>query len=363
MQVFNQELIDRTIKFLKNITKQDKVAVVHHTDPDGVTSGVLMCKLVERLRGRPVDLRHNQPGVVHGFSNETLQLLQKEKINKVITTDLTSEENYENWKDIEEFAEILIVDHHPTRYEETDRTTIIKPQLFTKSVLPSKYCAAKLVYDLGSRVIDLTDLDWIAAIGVITDITTDCWETFLKEVFEKYHFVKGKTWFDSVLGKAGSTMSSAECYDEKLIYKIFGIVYRAKTPGDIINSELQQYQKIITQEINYWISNLKEKSETDNDTIYYEINPKYHVKSSISTILGIENPNKTIFVITKENDKALISARRSDYKKDMGAILRKATENIPNATAGGHIPAAGATIPLEHYAGFKKKLFEILKNE
>ncbi|MBI5065349.1 DHH family phosphoesterase [Candidatus Woesearchaeota archaeon] len=364
MQVFNQGLVDKALSFLKGITKDDRVAVIHHTDPDGVSSGVLMCKLIERLRGKPVDLRHNQPGTVHGFMTETLELLKTEKINKVVTTDITSEENYPNWKDIEEFAKILIVDHHPIRYEETDCTIIIKPQLFQKEIIPSKYCASKLVYDLGMRVVDMSDLDWVASIGVISDITSDCWDSFLQEVFKKYNFIKGKSWFDSTIGRVASVMSSTECYDENLVYQVFGIVYRAKEPQDILNSELKKYKEIISKEVEYWISNLEKKAEIypEIEAIYYEIAPKYHVKSSISTVLGVEKPNKTIFVISKENNKALISARRGDYKKDMGAVLRRAIEGIPNSNAGGHPPAAGAIVPLEHYEKFKKKLFEILKN-
>lgn len=362
MNIFNKELINSTLNFLKNLSCEDRIAVIHHTDPDGITSGVLMYKLIERLRGKQPELRHNQPGTLHGFTKKTLKLLQEKKINKVITTDITVEENYENWKKIEKFAKILIIDHHPLKYEKTEQTIIVKPQLFTKDVIPSKYCAAKLVYDIASRLVNMTDLDWLAAIGVITDITTDCWEDFLTKVFKKYNFVKGENWFDSLLGKAGNVMSSAECYDESIVYKIFNIVYNAKTPFDIINSELKQYQEVIQKEINYWVSNFDKKAKIQEDIIYYEINPKYNVKSSVSTILGLKNPNKTIFVVSKEKNNFLISARRSDYKKNMGEILKKATEKIPNSTAGGHIPAAGATVPLEHYNEFKKKLFKILKN-
>ncbi|PIN81900.1 hypothetical protein COV11_00565 [Candidatus Woesearchaeota archaeon CG10_big_fil_rev_8_21_14_0_10_30_7] len=362
MNIFNQELINKSITFLKNIKKSDRVAVIHHTDPDGISSGVLMCKLIERLRGKQPDLRHNQPGIIHGFTDETLELLKSDKINKVITTDISPDENYENWKDVEEFAEILIVDHHPLIYEETDRTIILKPQLFQKDILPVRYCAAKLVYDLASYLVDMSDLDWIASIGIIGDVASPAWEDFLDKTFKKYNFVKGKDWFDSILGKTASTMSCAECYDESLIPKVFGILYRAKTPEEIINSELKQFKEIIQEEIQYWIKNLNEKAEfyPEIETIYYKITPKHHVKSSISTNLGIKFPNKTIFIVSEENDLMLISARRGDFKKSVNDILKKAIINIPDAQAGGHIPAAGARVPKQYYEVFKKRLLEVL---
>ena len=51
MEIINQELINKSLEILKNITKKDKVCVIHHTDPDGVSSGVILAKAIERLRG------------------------------------------------------------------------------------------------------------------------------------------------------------------------------------------------------------------------------------------------------------------------------------------------------------------------
>ena len=46
--------------FISGISKNDRVAVMHHTDPDGVSSGVIMSKVIERTRGKKIDLRWNQ---------------------------------------------------------------------------------------------------------------------------------------------------------------------------------------------------------------------------------------------------------------------------------------------------------------
>lgn len=365
MNIHNKELLKKVEEFLKNIKKEDKVAIIHHTDPDGVCSGVLAAKLVEKIRGKKVDLRHNQDRSTHGFTDETAKLLKQKKINKVITTDISSEENYENWKKIEEFAEILIIDHHPTIYSETQKTTIIKPQLFQEEIIPVKYCASKLVYDIASRIIDFSGNDWIAGIGIIGDIGTDVWKEFLEKTFNKYKFKKNKDWFETILGEGAKTISSVECYDDKITYQTFEILYNAKKPEDLINSELKKYREIINKEIKYWIENLEKKAEIhpEIETIYYEIQPKHDVKSAISTILGLKYPDKTIFTITKNKQTTNISARRGDFTKKTNEILKKTTENIPNSMSGGHPVASGAKIPTKYYSQFKKKLFETLKNE
>ncbi len=365
MKITNPKLLEKVENFLKSITKQDKIAIIHHTDPDGVSSGVLAAKIIEKIRNKKIDLRHNQDRSIHGFTNESVELLKKNKINKVITTDISSEENYENWKKIEKFAEILIIDHHPTIHDSTIKTTIIKPQLFLEGIQSVKYCASKLVYDIASRITDFSENDWISCIGIIGDVASTAWEEFLEETFKKHKFKKGKDWFDTILGEGAKTISSVECYDDKLTYQTFEILYNAKKPEDLINSEIKKYTKLIDEEIQYWIKNLETKAEIhpEIETIYYEIQPKYDVKSVISTILGIKYPNKTIFTVTQNKETTNISARRGDFTKKTNEMLKKATENIPNAMAGGHPVSSGARIPTKYYAKFKEKLFEILKDE
>ena len=112
MEIINQELINKSLEFLKNITKKDKVCVIHHTDPDGVSSGVILAKAIERLRGKKIDLRHNQKGSLHSLTKETIDLLRKKEINKLLVIDIGPEDNMETLALASEIAEILIIDHH-----------------------------------------------------------------------------------------------------------------------------------------------------------------------------------------------------------------------------------------------------------
>ena len=51
----NHELFARAHSFLSALKKADKVAVIHHTDADGVCSGVLAARAIENFRENKVD--------------------------------------------------------------------------------------------------------------------------------------------------------------------------------------------------------------------------------------------------------------------------------------------------------------------
>jgi single-stranded DNA-specific DHH superfamily exonuclease len=89
MRLKNKKLVNKFKDFINSITKKDRVAVIHHTDPDGVCSGVIISKLVERARKKKIDLRINQKGNIHHITDRTLKKLKSKEINKVIITDLT----------------------------------------------------------------------------------------------------------------------------------------------------------------------------------------------------------------------------------------------------------------------------------
>jgi len=170
MKFKNQALVNRFKKFITSITSKDRVAVIHHTDPDGVCSGVIISKVVERIRGKKIDLRINQYHAAHRILDETIKQLKKKKINKVITTDLATDEDPINIRKLAKFADILIIDHHPVLHKFPLKNVIVIKSKLISSKAP--YCASKMCYDLGSLVKDVSDLDWLAVVGSIGDIAT-----------------------------------------------------------------------------------------------------------------------------------------------------------------------------------------------
>ncbi|MBI2529632.1 MAG: hypothetical protein HYW05_00630 [Candidatus Diapherotrites archaeon] len=160
--------------FVSGISAGDRVAVLHHTDADGVCSGVIAAKALEKIIGKRIGLRLTQNYGEFAVTQKTAKMLRRAGINKVVTADLSVDENPKHIKEIEEFAELLIIDHHKI-YEDLNsrKTAFIKAQFISREIEPGNYPASKLCYDLFSMFVDLSDIDWIAACGILTK-NTDC---------------------------------------------------------------------------------------------------------------------------------------------------------------------------------------------
>ncbi|MEM4263840.1 MAG: DHHA1 domain-containing protein [Candidatus Woesearchaeota archaeon] len=363
MKVTKQVLENRFKKFFSSITKKDRVAVIHHTDPDGVCSGVIAAKLVERLRGKKIDLRLNQKGNVHFITKQTYKKLKAGKINKVIITDLTVDETPAYFKKIEKFADTLVLDHHAIyRNFNSKKTIMIKPQMFCK-IPPNTYTASKLTYDFGCSIADITDLDWIAAVGLIGDIAARSWKAWLTNVFKKYKIKTNKDLFKTGLGEVAILISSAESYDVKNVKLSFDILYNSESYKNVLKSKLNRFRKIIDDEITYYLHNIKKQAIFEGDFIYYEIQPRYHTKSPLSTILGLKYPHKSIIVVDTRQNPISISARRNDAKLKINHLLKDAAQGIKGVSGGGHAVSAGALIPKKSFCKFKINLFRLLRKE
>jgi len=360
------KLIERFRNFINSISKDDIVAVLHHTDPDGICSGVIMSKLVEKTRGKKIDLRLNQSAGAIAVTKETVEILKNIKVTKLIMTDLSSDQSPENLKEIEKFANILLIDHHKIYNDlNSEKTIFIKPQLVSDKN-PSAYPASKFCFDLASEIRDMNEFDWIAGIGLIGDCAFNEWNQFLDETFAKYKIEKKQDVFQTKLGLCASLISDAESFDTSKVEEAFNVVYNSESPNDVLNSSLKKYKETVENEINYWKSHIKEFAEfyDDINLIFYIIKSKYRIKAPLNTRLSIEQPNKTILLL-QESDKNMISisARRRDETIAVNDLLENAVKNLEGASGGGHIPAAGATIRKEDLKKFKENILKLLKAE
>ena len=254
---------------------------------------------------------------------------------------------------------MLIIDHHKIYHDVNNKTVMIKPQLIGK-IQPSRYCTAKLAYDICSKICDISDLDWLAAVASIADIATEPWKKWLKKVFKKYGFVLKKDLFQTKLGKTASVINSAYTYNPKTVKKTVEIVFKARKPKDIINSKLKKYYNKIQKEIEQTVKEFKSKSEKIKDLRFYTIKTKYRIGSTISTILGLKYPHTTIIIAKSEKGTINMSARRHDQKIAVNDLLEKATKGLKGSNAGGHKPAAGARIRKKDLKLFKERILRLI---
>ena len=346
----NHELFARAHEFLGKISKKDKVAVIHHTDADGVCSGVLAARAVENFREKKIDFSFCQNDGETSITKETVKILREKGINKVIITDLAVDETPATIKALEKFADILIIDHHlKQKGLSSEKTTVIKAE-DVSDIEPSQYPATKLTYDIFFEILGERPA-WIAAVGIIGDYAGKTWKDFIESV-EK----SGVNSDDLKAAEALVAYARAAAGTEG-VQKAFDVFYPALNVRTILESPLSEYKSAVEKELHHHIAEHIDKAMFVEDTVLYEFESKYNIKSRLSNRLSQElYPDKTVLVLQKGKERVDISARRQDMKKSMASLVRYAVSGIPNSLGGGHAPAAGGYFPIKYLEKVKKKL-------
>jgi len=232
-------------------------------------------------------------------------------------------------KEIEKFADVLILDHHSIQNDvNSKKTVMIKPQFFSK-IEPSRYCAAKLVYDLFSRRLNISDLKWLAVIGIYGDMAEKQWQDFIESANLPAETIKD----------AGGLIVYARSFDEKNgPAKAFKAFYSAKSIDDVLKSSLSKYAEKIEAELSHYIKTAKSLRNftLKKGLIIYEITPLYNIKSELVNRLSREYyPDKTCIVIQKKGKTASIGQGTRPEKVAMNELLIKATAGIAGASGAG----------------------------
>ncbi len=352
---------------MRAMNTKDRIAIIHDADPDGICAAAILTRLIERIRGKTVDLRLAREDGNHNISPDMITQLKKNKITHIITADLPVEENTQTLNQAAQFAHIIIIDHHKIlSTPKNKKVLLIKPQLIWKEPNPAYYATAKMAYDLGSRICDLRDLEWIAGAGLIGDSGFMQWSTYLTALLKRLRILSKKNWFDTELGKVPSTISLALCFNKKYTARCYDELLSAKTWKEFNASTLKKYRSAVEKEIKKHIHQFATVKQKDG--IYlYEMKPSYRITGTLSTILGHKHAHKTVIIVDSSQDPICISARRNDSKIATNELLTCAIKNISGARGGGHIPAAGASVPKKHYHKFKEELYKtsklLLKNQ
>jgi len=331
----------RFLDFINHISDKDKVALISHTDLDGLTSAKVVNEFfkTENL----FFLNYS------GFNLDFVKKLKQESFNKIVFTDF-SITNFDLIKELETFANILIIDHH--RFDKdlnSDKTVFVNTY---------DYCASYICYVLFSKVVDLEKWDWLVACACLADWAFFNNQAWMKKVYEKYE--------DEFVIEGKGIRNSGKIYEIETIL-VRAIIYFGKNLNkvyEMISSdiekilELKKYSGEVQAEIDESIERFDKEKEIYGEIYFWEFNPKFGIKSIVCTLVSAREYNKAFIFISSSEKYYLISARRQDKKQDMGKLLEELTEGFEDSSAGGHIPAAGSHFLKKDLAEFKKRLGE-----
>jgi len=331
--------------FLNNIdAEKDRVAIVtDEGDLDGLSSGIFMEEILQNkgIKNYEVFFATYYPDQVLDLISE----LEEGEFSHVITMDLAFE-GFKGFEELRSKFNYFLIDHHPLQKEFVDTKGIIKTK--------SHDCAAWVVYNLGKNLglLDFKKWEKLAKATVFTEFSYLNHPDKLTLIADNNPNITPDNVKETESGKLGISINNAILYLGKDHKTIFNLIKK------------EDYQEISTysDEIEKELTRLREdfwKNAEFNEAkqvYFYEINSKYYIKKTFSSIISLEKP-ECIFVIYTKHDNAIpLSMRSQSGRVNLNELIKKSIMGLNEATGGGHPKAAGATISLEDFPKFKENI-------
>jgi len=330
----------RFFEFFSKLNEKDKIALISHTDLDGIAAAKVVDKVIKPDLIRLANYTE--------LNTSLIEELKQNKITKLILTDMNVNETF--FQEMEKNFQSLIIDHHPPQKDfNTEKTVFINSQ---------ENCAAYISYYLFSKTQNIENLDWLVACACIADFKYLNNKKFMSKTLEKYN--DRLELINNSIKKSGKffrlqwTISLALIYFEKNEKKVFDLI------GEKIESikNLEKYSTKINKYVDLCLKKFEKEKQEINGRIFWEFNPKFKISSLICTIASLREKNKT-FIIAHPNRKFYhFSIRRQDKGEDTNKLAKNLTSNLKNSGGGGHIAASGGYILIKD----KEKLKENLKS-
>ncbi len=332
----------RFLNFIKGIKDTDKIAIISHTDADGVISAKVASKVLKNAIVRFAG--YNE------LNEKIVSWVKENKINKVFMCDL-SIEDYKFVKQMEKIVKLVIVDHHTFEKDLNNKKTVF--------LNAHGFCASYLSYYLFSKVQDLEKIDWLVACASVADWAFFDNAEWMDKIYKKYgekfnaseNLIKTGKFWDLEYNISLAILYFKHDLQEGL-RKIFDNL--GEKFGEI--GDLEKYSKIVHVEIAKGINDFYINKEDIKDGYFIEFSSQYPIKEVVVNILASKTPNKTFIVAQKGDAGMKVSARRQDGSVNLPELLKKLIVGFEKATAGGHIKAAGTQFPLRYYEEFKKRV-------
>ncbi len=352
-------LLLRLKEFCSDLDKKDRVALLHHSDPDGFCSAAIVLKALKKLTGKMPVVIENYEYADNKRAKAFLKKAAEKKTNKLIILDISIDGD-PNWKRlVKPFEKVLIIDHHKLYEDLSSKKTIFIKAQFVSKREPSSYPCSKLCFDLVGKCAKISNADWIACIGIIGDKGYPHWKPFFKKTMKR----TGLDLF--TLTDLTYLVGATEVMAREKMNSLLLLFFEAKSPKEILRSPFSKYLEKMKMELDrqIWLCMENALFFPELELVLYETRTvREGIKSYVVNELSELSPNRTVILIQDSGKKYLrVSARRQDCRIKMNELLERSIRGIPDANGGGHIPAAAARIPKRFESKFKKNLMKTLK--
>jgi single-stranded DNA-specific DHH superfamily exonuclease len=344
------------VEFLNNIKKTDEILIVFNNDGDGICSCSLVMKFLE-ITGRKKPYIISQP---MPMDKNIINKIKSTFPQKIIFLDLVVDQQEDIVKKIRGFADILIIDHHKIQKNLNGRTIVHYNPRFTKkdAYQSTSYCVYKII----SQLVDVKDVLWIAAVGMISDYNLEGSKDLETEAKKSYDI--GTPLYESFLGRLSDMIAATRATKLMSCEEMVHLFLKIKDPKNLENTKdtdklIQSYKEIENEKISIMADANKNTNITKN-LVLYEIKSKFNLDALISTMLSENYRNKLVLVYSKSGNRYKVSARNQDKNIDAARIMKNAVAGL-KGSGGGHEAAAGAVVDAKDWDKFLEHVKELVE--
>jgi nanoRNase/pAp phosphatase (c-di-AMP/oligoRNAs hydrolase) len=328
------------LDYLSKLGNKDRIGVLSHADLDGVASAVLVNEILKNKKLKIKELKfleHKKE-----MFKESRERFARKKINKLFICDISIAQYTEEFQELRKQFDVFLIDHHPSN---TKGDNIIQ----TKTT----DCTTFTIYELAKNYFDLSKWEWLVCAAMVSDGAYRD-ESNFQFIKQRYPNTNSENLFSSEIGELTKKISSAIIYfkgEEKKIYNLI-LKNRLKSFG--------RYSDLVEKEVKRITDKFRKEAEfyPEKNLYFYYTHPKYSISSTVTTILSVEQPEKSfIFVSDIDGEPDFYKASsRSQKGGDMNLLMKKGIEGLENATGGGHVVASAARFMKKDFEKFKENI-------
>ncbi|MDP2666139.1 MAG: DHH family phosphoesterase [Candidatus Diapherotrites archaeon] len=364
LPIKDQSNLDAALSFLQEISVEDRVAIIYDPDGDGISAAAVTVRALKKWRGKRPEYIHPFPFSRGYVADDLPEQLKKLGVTKLITLDKSVDQmGVPFLLRLGEACETLIIDHHRVVTPlQMQGVIIAKPDIIWETE-SSSFPTAMFAYTLFSHFMDVTDSDWIACIGIVSDAAYPRWKDFVDASLMRGNYPVMDVPFENAFGRLSGMIYATGALSSRQLPEVLDLLIEANSPKVMLDSGFMSLVAIMEEEMNFWLERLPNEMEYFPELELHigKVKPRHNIKSILINKLSQKMPNQTILLLEEFKDKILISGRRQDFKVPINVLLETATRGLPEANGGGHVPAAGGIIRAEDEAIFMERVKAFLR--
>ncbi len=315
--------------FLAGLRPDQRQALLCHGDADGLASGVILCRALERT-GHPLARILAIAKGESAWSAGTVKQLAPAHADALLVVDLGSRP-----QPIYPGVPTLLIDHH--------RSLGVPPAatLISSFKWRPSPCTADLAYWLSAAVTDVGDLDWMAAIGIIGDQGPHATLQPLPQAEERY----GRQVLEEATGLLNAARQSATGDPAPALAALL----EAREPADIAHGRLPQARELarLREDYHAALTEARQAGPTCLGAVaLIRVHSPYLVHPALARIWRSRLPEHIILVANESYLPGRVSySLGTDLELSLAQFMQAFRSSLDSTEFGyGHDRTTGGTL-------------------